>query len=92
MKEALRMHPGVGFPLERYVPREGATICDIKIPPGTIVSVSANVIHMDKEVFGEDADRFRPERWIDASPEQLKLMDRSFLAVSVLEAVLVRRR
>ncbi|KAK7900757.1 Cytochrome p-450 [Exophiala xenobiotica] len=80
MKEALRMHPGVGFPLERYVPREGATICDIRIPPGTIVSVSANVIHMDKEVFGEDADRFRPERWIDASPEQLKLMDRSFLA------------
>lgn len=78
------MHPGVGFPLERYVPHEGATICDIDIPAGTIVSMSANVIHMDKEVFGEDADQFRPERWLDVSSEQLKLMDRSFLAVGVL--------
>jgi cytochrome P450 len=82
MKEALRMHPGVGFPLERYVPPEGATICDVDLPGGTVVSMTASVIHIDKSVFGEDADRFRPERWIDASPEQLKLMDRSFLAVS----------
>ena len=76
------MHPGVAFPLERYVPPEGATICDIDLPGGTNVSVNPAVIHMNKDVFGEDAGQFRPERWIEASPEQLKLMDRSFLSVS----------
>lgn len=82
MKEALRIHPGVAFPLERYVPPEGAVICGKAVPGGTNVSVNAAVIHVDKNVFGPDADQFRPERWIDASPDQLKLMDRSFLAVS----------
>jgi cytochrome P450 len=82
MKEAMRLHPGVAFPLERYVPAGGATICDAWLPGGTNVSVNAAVIHLDKTVFGDDADSFRPERWIDATPEQLKAMDRSFIAVS----------
>ncbi|KAK5046898.1 hypothetical protein LTR84_007252 [Exophiala bonariae] len=80
MKEAMRMHPGVAFPLERYVPRGGATLCGVWLPEGTTVSVNAAVIHMDKVVYGKDADQFRPERWIDASPERLKMMERSFLA------------
>jgi cytochrome P450 len=28
MKEALRMHPATGLPLERVVPAGGASICD----------------------------------------------------------------
>lgn len=83
MKEAMRLHPGVGFPLERYVPAEGATICGVNLPGGTIVSMSAPVIHHDESVFGTDAGTFRPERWMEASPEQLKIMDRSFFAVSL---------
>ncbi|KAJ9612104.1 hypothetical protein H2200_003701 [Cladophialophora chaetospira] len=79
MKEALRIHPGVAFPLERYIPPEGATICGVKLRGGTNISVNPAVIHMSKEVYGEDADQFRPERWIEASPQQLKQMDRSFL-------------
>ena len=81
MKEAMRLHPGVAYPLERYVPPEGATICGVELPGGTNVSVTAPVVHMDKAVYGVDADDFRPERWIEADAEQLKLMDRSFLAV-----------
>ena len=75
------MHPGVAFPLERYVPLGGATICGTWLPEGTNVSVNAAVIHMDKTIYGSDANQFRPERWIDASPDQLKMMDRSFLTV-----------
>ncbi len=82
IKEALRVHPAVGLPLERYVPAEGATICDQYLPAGTNVFMSAPVLHADKKVFGMDADQFRPERWIEASEEQLKIMERSFLAVS----------
>ncbi|ETI22722.1 hypothetical protein G647_06798 [Cladophialophora carrionii CBS 160.54] len=80
MKEAMRLHPGVAYPLERYVPPEGATICGVELPGGTNVSITAPVVHLDKTVYGEDADVFRPERWLDAEPERLKLMERSFLA------------
>ena len=78
----MRLHPGVGFPLERYVPQEGAIICGKNLPGGTIVSMSAPVVHHDRSVFGSDTDAFRPERWLEASSEQVKAMDRSFLAVS----------
>lgn len=77
------MHPAVGFPLERYTPAEGAEVCGFSLPPGTNVSISAPVVHMNKDVFGNDADTFRPERWLEASEEQLKEMNRSFLAVSL---------
>jgi cytochrome P450 len=77
----MRLHPGVAYPLERYVPPEGATICGVELPGGTNVSVTAPVVHIDKTVYGDDAASFRPERWLEASPDQLKLMDRSFLAV-----------
>lgn len=81
-KESLRLHPGIGFPLERYVPPEGATICGFDLPGGTIVGINAHVVHRDKDAFGDDAEDFRPERWLEASPEQLKAMDRAFFAVS----------
>lgn len=78
----MRLHPGVGFPLERHVPPTGATLCDTFLPGGTIVSVSAPVVHADTAVFGNDALLFHPERWIEADAERLKAMDRSFLSVS----------
>lgn len=82
MKEAMRVHPGVGFPLERYVPSEGTTILGKDLPGGTIVSMSAPVVHQDTTIFGLDAAEFRPERWLDSDPEQIKVMDRSLLTVS----------
>ncbi|KAG4257724.1 hypothetical protein FPRO04_07945 [Fusarium proliferatum] len=80
LKEAMRMHPAVGFPLERYVPEEGAEICGYNLPAGTNISTSAPLMHMNKDVFGNDVQIFRPERWLEASPEQLSLMDRTFIA------------
>lgn len=81
MKEAMRLHAGVGYPLERLVPKGGAELCGVYLPGGTRVGINPWVVHMDKEIYGEDAAEFRPERWLKASAEKLKLMDRSFLAV-----------
>jgi cytochrome P450 len=78
----MRLHPAVGMPLERVVPREGLTVGNVHLPAGTIVGMNAWVIHRDKNVYGEDADIFRPERWTEAEPERLRMMERRFLSVS----------
>ncbi|KAH6984446.1 cytochrome P450 [Ilyonectria sp. MPI-CAGE-AT-0026] len=78
MKEALRMHPGVSYPLERVVPQGGADLCGMHLPAGTVVGVNAAVIHRNRDIFGEDADQFRPERWI-CDEEKIKQMDRNLL-------------
>ncbi|KAJ0416229.1 cytochrome P450 [Aspergillus carlsbadensis] len=80
MKEAMRLHPGIQIPLERVVPKGGTQIAGKYLPEGTVVGINPIVIHLNLEVYGPDAAEFRPERWLDADEEQLKIMDRSFLA------------
>ena len=80
MKEAMRMHPAVGLLLERVVPEGGVTIAGKHLPPGTIVGANPWVVARDKIVYGEDANAFRPERWLEADAASLKLMDRNYLA------------
>ncbi|TPX07116.1 uncharacterized protein E0L32_011011 [Thyridium curvatum] len=63
IKEAFRMHPAAGLPLERIVPPQGMEVCGHHVPGGTIVGCSAWVIHQNRAVFGDDADVYRPERW-----------------------------
>jgi len=64
IKEAFRLHPAAGLPLERIVPPAGAEIAGHHIPGGTIVGCSAWVIHRRPEIFGEDVNEYRPERWL----------------------------
>jgi cytochrome P450 len=64
IKEAFRLHPAPGLPMERVVPAQGADIGGRFVKGGTIVGVSAWVVHRNREIFGEDVEVFRPERWI----------------------------
>lgn len=80
VNESFRMHPAVGLLLERVVPPQGATIRGEYIPGGTVVGCNAWVLHQNKQVFGEDADVFRPERWLEsegADPARLAKMKSS---------------
>ncbi|GKZ25809.1 hypothetical protein AbraIFM66951_000790 [Aspergillus brasiliensis] len=79
MKEAMRCHPGVSYPLERIVPETGVKLCGVQLESGTIVSVNAAVIHQDTSIFGEDAASFRPERWTESDEERVKFMDRHLM-------------
>lgn len=73
--------------LERIVPAGGATFDGIVLPAGTIIGMNPWVIARERKVYGEDADEFRPERWLEATPAELKLMERNFLAVSFFFSV-----
>ncbi len=80
IKESLRLHPPVIGALEKMAGKEGDVLADgRRIPPRTKIQVSTWAILRDQEVFGADADCFRPERWleVDAESEQRRRMDRS---------------
>ena len=72
--EVLRIHPNTGTILERLVPSEGAEIDGYWLPGGTIVGVNAWVLQRNIDVFGPDANVFRPERWLEASNSKLAEM------------------
>ena len=75
IKEAFRMHPAAGLPLERVTPPGGIEICGEHVPGNTIVGCSAWVIHKRAEVFGDDIEVYRPERWLEVNEEKRKEMD-----------------
>lgn len=79
IQESFRLHPAPGLILERVVPKQGMQILDTFVPGGTIVGCNAWVIHRRPEVFGANVDAFRPERWLEATPEKLKEMKGSML-------------
>ena len=85
IKEAERLHPGVGLHLERVVPEGGAIICGKYLSEGTTVGVNAWVTNRDKGVFGADAEIWRPERWLEDETKRRK-MEQTLLSVSFSSA------
>lgn len=51
--------------LPRLAPAGGLAIGDQTVLEGTILSVNGRVIHHSKEIWGEDAYDFRPDRWFE---------------------------
>ncbi|SMY20399.1 unnamed protein product [Zymoseptoria tritici ST99CH_1A5] len=73
IKEGLRRYPPITQLRERVSPPEGDIFHGHRIPPGTFVGINAWGLQLDP-VYGPDADVFRPERWLEAEPEQLVAM------------------
>ncbi|KAF9965356.1 hypothetical protein BGZ70_004998 [Mortierella alpina] len=65
VKELLRFVSPV--PTTSRVAAEDDTILGYDIPKGTQVFLSPAALHKLKSVFGEDAEEFKPERWMDPS-------------------------
>ena len=78
IQEAFRIHCAFGMFIERIVPPSGATICGELIPGGTIVGCHPWVVQRDKGTFGEDCDRYRPDRWL-TDTDTTRKMERAML-------------
>ncbi|KAK4096419.1 cytochrome P450 [Parathielavia hyrcaniae] len=73
VNEALRVHSTSGIGLPRQVPPDGDGLRykgRYYFPPGTVLSVPTYSIHHSREIWGPDADEFRPERWERLTPRQ----------------------
>lgn len=81
LKEAMRVRPAVGLNITRCVPPEGVELDGHFFPGGVSVAVNGWVLHRDRATFGEDADVYRPERWL-GDAEEAKRMERYMFQVS----------
>jgi cytochrome P450 len=81
IKEGLRIWPPATGQVGKVVPAQGDEVevdgRKVFIPGGTTVGYCAWGIHRNKEVFGEDAEVFRPERWLIGDGERLKRMQKT---------------
>jgi cytochrome P450 len=79
IREGMRLFPALSHPLERLVPAGGVELCGVFLPRGTSVGCLQLALHLNPKAFGEDAAVFRPERWLEARPEALRVMEASHL-------------
>ncbi|KAK3328148.1 putative benzoate 4-monooxygenase cytochrome P450 [Cercophora scortea] len=72
VNETLRFHSTSGIGLPRQIPDDspGVDYHGYYFPPGTVLSVPTYSIHHSTEIWGLDADDFRPERWEALTPRQ----------------------
>ncbi|KAF2799617.1 cytochrome P450 monooxygenase [Melanomma pulvis-pyrius CBS 109.77] len=76
--EVLRYQPSASILLSRLVGEGGLNLHGKWVPPGTEIGANPHVVNRDKTVFGEDADTFRPDRWLE-SEDHSQEMERYML-------------
>ncbi|KAL1838075.1 hypothetical protein VTJ49DRAFT_3095 [Mycothermus thermophilus] len=70
IREAMRYQPAFTMALERIVPPSGLRLPDGSVVPGgQIVGMNPYVLGRNKGLYGEDADEFKPERWLRGEGE-----------------------
>lgn len=74
IREGLRLFPPGTGAAYKQVPKGGDTIHGYYLPEGTQVGQNLWGITHSKNVFGEDADQFRPERWLTANADKRRIM------------------
>lgn len=87
VREVLRLMPPLtsgGF--YKAVPRGGDTVCGRYLPYGTRINTSGVVFATgrNREFWGDDADHFHPDRWLDPTLDEdrrqamIKMVDLAF--------------
>ncbi|KAF4997880.1 hypothetical protein FDECE_11962 [Fusarium decemcellulare] len=71
VKESLRLNPSAPDILPRLAPKGGIELCGHFIPEGTELTCNMWLIHRDPGIYGEDAEVFKPERWLDADKAKI---------------------
>jgi cytochrome P450 len=74
IKEGLRIWPPITGLMSKISPVDDVINGKV-IPAGTKVCWCAWKVFRNKDIFGSDAETFRPERWLEADEERLKIME-----------------
>lgn len=81
IREGMRWFPPAVDPAPKVVPEGGDTIVvdgvQYDLPGGTSICNSAWGLLHRKDIFGEDAEIFRPERWLEADGQRFARMSQT---------------
>lgn len=70
VRESMRLNPSAPNIFPRLAPKGGLELDGQYVPEGTEVTCNPWLVHRDPNIYGADADKFVPERWMD--PEKAK--------------------
>ncbi|KAI9874409.1 MAG: hypothetical protein M1830_009777 [Pleopsidium flavum] len=65
VRESMRVCPVTPTTLPRVVSEPGMDLYGKFAPAGTEIACNPWQVHRDKTIYGEDANSFRPERWLE---------------------------
>ncbi|KAK4864791.1 hypothetical protein LT330_001414 [Penicillium expansum] len=70
--EAMRLHSTSAIGLPRLVADNslGVDFDGFHFPPGTVLSVPSYTIHHMKDIWGDDVEEFKPDRWLNLTTRQ----------------------
>ena len=85
VQETLRLSPSVSMVLPRYAPEGGMMIEGKWVPESVEIAANPYVVHRNTDIFGSDAEAFRPGRWIEREGDaedkkRIQVMKRYFFA------------
>ncbi|KAK7698568.1 hypothetical protein SLS64_012436 [Diaporthe eres] len=75
--EGIRLRPAGTLGHPKVVPPEGETIEGLFVPGKTAVYVNWIAMLLRKDIFGDDAEMFRPERYLECSNEKRVELERT---------------
>ena len=77
IQEGLRMFMPLQGLAGRVAPKGGDTVNGTYFPEGTEVGIATYAVGHRKDIYGPDADTYRPERWLESNSEALKSYERT---------------
>jgi cytochrome P450 len=86
IKESMRLHPSITYQLPRVVPDQGVQVGPYHFDRRTICGISPAAMNRPTKVFGEDANEWKPKRWIAHGLEdekRISAMNQDMTAVSL---------
>lgn len=78
IKEGLRLQPPGTNLYARIAPNEGKAIDGHFVPGGTEITSYAYCVQRDRTLYGDDAEEFRPERWMETEERTFELEAKQF--------------
>ena len=78
IKESIRLWQPLTGIATKIAPPGGITSNGVSIPGGTQLALHNQGIMTREDIFGADADIFRPERWLQADSQVLKSYERTW--------------
>ncbi|KAK4212592.1 cytochrome p450 [Rhypophila decipiens] len=75
--ESLRFSPPISLLFPKVVPAKGDILESKSVPGGTKIAVDFWSMGRRTDIYGQDAMAFRPERFLDATPEKRAVMERT---------------